>query len=108
MTAEQAEGEDVGCWRRSTGFVARRVAGELVVVPVLRDEATPGATLPFFVLNETGEVLWESLGEPRRNDELVRVLTGTWEVSAERAREDVAAFLAELRVLGAVERLPCP
>ena len=95
------------CLRRSSRFVARRVAGELVVVPVLRDEATSGASLPFFVLNETGEHLWEALAEPRSTDELVRLLTGLWDVSADRARQDVSAFLEELRALGAVEQFPC-
>ena len=92
--------------RRSEDFVARRVAGELVVVPVLRAEAASGAPLPFFVLNETGERLWESLSEARSPDELVRLLTEAWDVTADRARADVSAFLTELRALGAVEDVP--
>lgn len=96
------------CVRRAAGFVARRIAGELVVVPVLRGEAASGASLPFFVLNESAERLWEALAEPRSPDELVRLLTHSWEVSVDRAREDVMAFLAELRALGAVEDTICP
>jgi hypothetical protein len=96
------------CVRRAAGFVARRIAGELVVVPVLRSEAASGVSLPFFVLNESAETLWESLAEPRSPDELVRLLTQAWDVSADRAREDVTTFLAELRVLGAVEDTICP
>lgn len=101
-------GEAMRCVRRASGFVARRIAGELVVVPVLRSEAASGASLPFFVLNETAETLWEALVEPRTADELVRLLTQAWEVSADRAREDVMTFLAELRALGAVEDTFCP
>jgi hypothetical protein len=101
-------GGSVPCVRRAAGFVARRIAGELVVVPVLRSEAASGASLPFFVLNESAEALWEALVEPRAPDELVRLLTQAWEVSADRAREDVTTFLAELRALGAVEDTICP
>lgn len=96
------------CVRRAPGFVARRIAGELVVVPVLQTVAPSGVPLPFFVLNESAERLWEALAEPRSADELVRLLTDAWEVSADRAREDVVSFLAELRVLGAVEDTICP
>ena len=96
------------CVRRVAGFVARRIAGELVVVPVLRSEAASGASLPFFVLNETAETLWNALVDPHTPDELVRLLTQAWEVSADRAREDVMTFLAELRALGAVEDTICP
>lgn len=103
------EGEGgAGCLRRAAGFVARRIAGELVVVPVLRAEATAGAALPFFVLNATAEALWDALAVPASADELVRLLTGTWEVSVDRARDDVSAFVAELRALGAIEDVPCP
>lgn len=96
------------CVRRAAGFVARRIAGELVVVPVLSREAASGASLPFFVLNESAETLWEALVEPHSPDELVRLLTKGWEVSADQAREDVTAFLTELRALGAVEDIICP
>ena len=90
---------------RAPGFIARRIAGELVVVPVVSVETSAGSSLPFFVLNEPGALLWSALDSPSDFESLVRILTEAFEVTAERARSDVEAFVRELRVLGAVTAL---
>lgn len=48
-------------------------------------------------LNGTGSRLWEALDEPRAPSELAAILTEEWELSAERATSDVAAFIEALR-----------
>jgi hypothetical protein len=91
---------------RVPGFVARKVAGELVLVPVHRgsDDPRDRAAL-LYVLNESGEELWQALTTGRDADELARKLTKTFDVSLDTARADVEAFLADLLGIGAVQRL---
>jgi hypothetical protein len=89
---------------RRTGVVARRVAGEMLLVPVApRAVNEGGRAAELYVLNATGFYLWEALADPRTPRELARKLIGEFEVSEESANADVAAFLTALGELGMVE-----
>jgi hypothetical protein len=96
------EGADAGTWRRAPGVVTRKVAGEVVLVPVASGRQQRDTR--FFVLNESAERLWSLLESPRSADELAQHLTTEFEVEASRARADVDAFLADLDAQGAVIR----
>ena len=88
-------------WRRASGVITRRVAGELVLVPVAgRNDA--GRDTRFFVLNSTAEHLWQLLERPSSAEELARHLTAEFAVDEAQARRDVDAFLADMRAQGAV------
>jgi len=90
-------------FERAPGVVARKVAGELVLVPVLPDVRTEAAGHPgIFVLNETAESLWEELARPRSPAELARHLTKHFDVSEERARQDVDHVLRDMQGRGVV------
>jgi hypothetical protein len=93
-------------WRRATSVIARRVAGETVLVPLAPRASDPefkGARL--FVLNETGEYLWSLLDSPRSSRELAQNLTLEFETAPEHAQADVEVFLVALRDIGAVREL---
>lgn len=93
-------------WRRADSVIARRVAGEVVLVPLSARASDPefkGARL--YVLNETGEFLWSLLDSPRSSHDLAQNLTLEFEISAGRAQSDVEVFLAALRDIGAVRQI---
>lgn len=88
-------------------MIARRVAGETVLVPLAARAADPEfKSARLFVLNETGEYLWSLLDSPRSTRELAQNLTVEFETAEERAQADVEVFLAALRDIGAVRELP--
>lgn len=90
-------------YQRRSGVVARRVAGELLLVPLAGravDERARSAEL--YVLNHTGEFLWENLSSPITMADLARKLMDEFEITAELARADAEKFLASLREVGAV------
>jgi hypothetical protein len=90
-------------WARAASVIARRVAGETVLVPADARASDPefkGARL--YVLNETGEFLWALLETPRTAADLARNLTLEFETAEDRALADVEAFLVALRDIGAV------
>ena len=89
-------------WRRAPGVVTRRVAGEVVLVPVASGRQQRDTR--FFVLNETAERLWSLLEMPHSAAELAQHLTTEFDVEASRARADVDAFLADLDAQGAIIR----
>jgi hypothetical protein len=93
-------------WERAASVIARRVAGETVLVPVAaRADNTEFKSARLFVLNETGEYLWMLLDSPRSSADLAQNLTLEFETAADRAHSDVAAFLAALRDIGAVREV---
>ena len=88
---------------RSAGIVSRHIAGELVLVPLgLPRPEGGGGTANFYVLNDTGEFLWNKLGSPVNADELSVALAAEYGIDLDAARGDVLRFLAELSETGAV------
>jgi hypothetical protein len=91
---------------RASGVIARRVAGETVLVPVAPRASDPEfKSARLYVLNETGEHLWSLLDRPRTTAELARNLTLAFETTADRAHADVDVFLAALRDIGAAHEV---
>lgn len=88
---------------RSPDVVARRIAGEVVLVPIaVRTENAARRTANFYVLNETAELLWERLQSPADVEDLTRHIAQHYEIDADRARGDVEHFLSELARCGAI------
>jgi hypothetical protein len=84
------------------GVVARRFGSETLLVPVC---AGVGDLDSVYTLNEVGTAIWETLAEPSSIDDLVTLLTAGYDVSGERARQDVAAYVADLTALGLVRQV---
>ena len=83
-----------------SSFVLRKVAGVWTVIP-LADK-----TLSFdgmITMNESGVLLWNRLVEGCSTQDLVNVLTGTYDVTADEAAADVASFVDKLRSCGCLE-----
>lgn len=81
-------------------FVLRQVADTWVVLPL------GAATVDFngmLTLNETGAFLWKNLEQGADLDRLVTALTAEYDVTAEEAREDAAAFCRKLLDAGCAE-----
>ena len=89
-------------YRHAKGLLSRNVAGELMLMAV-GEGAPAGAATGFFVLNGTGEVLWNALSTPKTEDELARLLIETYEVSFEQAVADVRAFVNDGTAQGILE-----
>jgi type I protein arginine methyltransferase len=82
----------------SDRVLARRVAQELLLLDT--------STGVYHVLNETGAQVWELLQHGANVDSIVGALATQFEIEPARAREDVAAVVAELRQAKLVEVVP--
>ena len=91
-------------YSRTAQVTARRVAGEMVLVPAATRATDPNAkSAKLYVLNETGERLWALLGDARTAADLARKLSDEYDTTAEQARADVDAFLESMLGIGAIE-----
>ena len=83
-------------YQRKGGVAARTVAGSCLLIPA---EASARSV---FTLNATGHRLWELLAEPQSAEMLAQALAERYRITIDRARNDVAAFLAEMQAKGLV------
>lgn len=85
--------------KRNPDFLLREVADTLVVVPI-GDAAS--AFSGMITLNAMGAWLWERMETEQTVDSLTAALVENYEVEADRAREDVVAFIDRLIPSGAI------
>lgn len=78
--------------RIKDGFVLREVAGQNVVITTGEASKTFHGMIK---LNETGRVIWEGLAAGKPNEEIAADLTAAYDVDAEKAAADVAAFVKQ-------------
>lgn len=87
--------------RQAPGVVLRRVAGEILLIPVKGKVADMER---IFVLNPTGELVWEGLARPCPLREIVDEITAAYDVTEETAEADALEFVEELLKAGLVSR----
>ena len=105
MTTRREVGPQTERFVRTNRVAARRVAGEMVLVPFGARSPDPEyKAAQLYVLNQTGALIWNLLETPSTVADLARNLTDQYETTDERARADVDAFLRAMQDIGAVER----
>lgn len=91
---------------RRPGVVARKVAGEVLLIPLgVATLSEERRSAELFVLNETGQFLWEQLATPASPSDLARKLIKEFDVSLDAATADAVAFVASLRGLGMLSEI---
>jgi Coenzyme PQQ synthesis protein D (PqqD) len=85
---------------RSENVVSRVIAGETLIVPVRRGVADLASLFSF---NQVGSSIWEAIEKPRTVDELVTLVADAYDVTPEKAREDIEVFLNEAQAAGIVQ-----
>jgi len=87
--------------KRSLDFAMRRIGEERFLVPL---GAQVSHTNGLVLLNATGLYIWDLLEKRRSREELVCAVEARFEVSRERASEDLATFLSQIQCIGLLEQ----
>ena len=85
---------------RSGEYVTRRIAGETIVVPIRAEAAALDSV---YVFNDVGARIWQLVEEGQDEEAIVTRLAAEFEVTPERAGDDLRAFLLTLREAGLAE-----
>lgn len=80
---------------KKANMAIRAVGTDTVLVPLQENVAELSE---MFTLNEVGSFIWEQLDYVKTLDELVSNVVEEFDVEHKTAKEDVAAFVAELDV----------
>lgn len=92
-------------YTRHPSVVARRVGGETLLVPITAKTVDAGSrAAQLFVLNETGERMWEWLSGENTVADLARNLMREFEVTPKAALDDADSFIRSLEEAGLVVR----
>jgi len=86
-------------YQRSSDSVSREIAGDTIVVPICRGVGDMDSV---FTFNSLGTDLWKLLDQSRTEEELAVWVAEHFDVSFERARNDVRSFLDDLRTTGLI------
>ena len=78
------------CFERDPAIVTRRIAAEVVLVPVRNSSSDMGA---IFALNDTAAFVWNRLARPATIAELAAALVTEYDVDAAQAQHDVLELL---------------
>ena len=81
-------------------LIKREIAGDTILVPVGKSVYDSHG---LYMMNELAAFLWERLPEATDEAELLAAVLEEYEVDAETAQADIAAFMADLRKLGIIE-----
>lgn len=81
-------------YRRDEGVLARRIAGESVLVPIRGELAKLSC---IFALDPVGEFIWEQLDGRGSLSEIAGLVGSTFDVDPSRAEADLLDFVAALR-----------
>ena len=80
--------------RRKDNVIARKVAGELLLVPIRGNMAD---MQKLFVLEGIGEFVWERLDGTRTLEQIRDDVAAAFRGTAEDAGRDIEAFTAQLK-----------
>lgn len=89
-------------YARKGNFTLQIAADEAVLVP---EEGGSSDEDSVYALSEVAAAIWQLIEPGRDVAEIGRLIAEEFDVSVERAREDVAAFLAVLAKKGLVEEV---
>jgi len=86
---------------RNPDFIFRKVADEIVLVPIHQDVADMDS---IYTLNELGAFVWEQLGQPTSIAALQNAILDEYEADPSLVSVELQDFLHQLVEFGAVSR----
>jgi hypothetical protein len=89
-------------YKMKSGFVAREVGNELILVPLTGNVAQMNA---LFTLNDTAKFIWENINENNSSADLVNLMTEEFSIDRETAEKDIKLFLDKLATTLDTKRL---
>jgi hypothetical protein len=81
-------------YKMKSGFVAREVGNELILVPLTGNVAQMNA---LFTLNDTAKFIWENITEKNTEEDLINLMTEEFDIERETAENDIKLFLGKLK-----------
>ena len=86
-------------YKKDEKFLFRRIANETILVPIKDNVGDMGF---IYNLNEVGAFVWEHLDGKNRLLDIKNMISEEFEVSSQKAEEDLCEFVGELKEIDAI------
>ena len=90
-------------YKRNENFVFRKIEDETILVPLKDNVGDMGS---IYNLNEVAAFVWEQLDGKKSLGDIQHQLSEEYEVSAKEAGDDLSEYIAQLKKIEAVTRMP--
>lgn len=92
-------------YTRHEHFVFRRIQDEMLLVPIKDNVGDMGC---IYNLNEVGAFIWERLDGENKIGDILKMMMEEFDVSSERAEEDLREFVRQLEEIDAISYIAHP
>jgi hypothetical protein len=89
-------------YKRNENFVFRKIKNETILVPIKDNVRDMGF---IYNLNEVAAFVWEHLGGKSRLLDIKDMILEEFEVSSQKAEEDLCEFVRQLKEIDAIFRV---
>ena len=89
-------------YRKKENVVSRRIAGEILLVPIRGNLANMER---LYVLDEVGEQIWADLDGKKNLEDIRDRICGKFEVDQERAKSDIEEYISKLHTADLIEEV---
>ena len=90
-------------YKRNENFVFRKIEDETILVPLKDNVGDMGS---IYNLNEVAAFVWEQLDGKKSLGDIKHRLLEEFEVSAVEAEDDLTEYIAQLKEIEAITRMP--
>ena len=88
-------------YKKNENFVFRKIEDETILVPIKDNVGDMGS---IYNLNEVAAFVWEQLDGQKNLRDIKHRLSDEYEVSAEKAEDDLFEYIAQLTEIEAISR----
>jgi hypothetical protein len=88
-------------YKKDENFLFRRIENETILVPIKDNVGDMGF---IYNLNEVGAFVWEHLDGKNRLLDIKNMISEEFEVSSQKAEEDLCEFVGELKEIDAIRQ----
>jgi hypothetical protein len=89
-------------YRKSPDIVSRRIADEVILVPIRRNVADLQS---IYTLNEAASRIWQLIGPENSLDKIKKTMVKEFEVTSQEAEEDIVEFVRQMEEIKAIKAL---
>jgi hypothetical protein len=92
-------------YTRHEHFVFRRIQDEMLLVPIKDNVGDMGC---IYNLNEVGAFIWEHMDGKSKLGDIIKMMMEEFDVSSDRAEEDLCEFVRRLEEIDAISYIARP
>ena len=89
-------------YRKNSAFIAREIAGEIIIIPISREAHQLSAI--YNLNNEVAVRIWKLINGKRTLSKIKEKILQEFDVQEQRLNKDLQEFISDLEKVGAIKK----